>query len=171
MRALLAEAGRRRLGAAARGRAIVHPPVGHPRDLPRRRPRAERFLPANPDDGPHHYPGPGGRLPLNDFALGGTWNVSGQAATAVRDAIVDVEFQAAKVYLVLSSRGGLARSIHVSLDGMLPGRGSAGGDVRAGTVTVRAQRLYELISLSDAQQHRLSLAVPPGVSAYAFTFG
>ena len=48
---------------------------------------------------------------------------------------------------------------------------TAGQDVRAGAVTVRGQRLYELVSLPHDEQHALSVQVPPGVSAYDFTFG
>jgi Thioredoxin like C-terminal domain len=38
-------------------------------------------------------------------------------------------------------------------------------------VTVKRQRLYELVSLRRARQHRLDLTLEPGLSAYAFTFG
>jgi hypothetical protein len=38
-------------------------------------------------------------------------------------------------------------------------------------VTVRRQRLYELVSLPRAGEHRLSLRFEPGVAGYAFTFG
>jgi hypothetical protein len=48
---------------------------------------------------------------------------------------------------------------------------TAGQDVHAGAVTVRGQRLYELVSLPHDEQHALSVQVPPGVSAYDFTFG
>ena len=58
----------------------------------------------------HAYP-PTPNLALNQFALFGTWRVTGQSATAVRDARIDVAFQAAHVYLVLSSAGGLRRKI------------------------------------------------------------
>jgi hypothetical protein len=36
---------------------------------------------------------------------------------------------------------------------------------------VHGQRLYSLVSLPAAQQHDLTLQVPPGVSAFDFTFG
>ena len=38
-------------------------------------------------------------------------------------------------------------------------------------VAVQAQRLYELVTLPAAQQHRLTLLFAPGLSGYAFTFG
>ena len=34
-----------------------------------------------------------------------------------------------------------------------------------------AQRLYRLVSLPRVEDRRLTLKLPPGVSAYAFTFG
>jgi hypothetical protein len=64
------------------------------------------------------------------------------------------------VYLVLSSAGNRPRPVRVLLDGR-----------SVGTVTVRGQRLYELVSLPEAQQHRLTLRFAPGLSGYAFTFG
>jgi hypothetical protein len=68
--------------------------------------------------------------------------------------------RAAKVYLVLSSAGDRPRPVHVSVDGR-----------RARTVTVDAQRLYELVSLPRTGTHRLRLRFAPGLSGYAFTFG
>jgi hypothetical protein len=38
-------------------------------------------------------------------------------------------------------------------------------------VTVQGQRLYSLVSLPRAQDHIVTVEVPPGVSAYDFTFG
>ncbi len=38
-------------------------------------------------------------------------------------------------------------------------------------MTVRGQLLYSLVHLPSAQQHVLTVEVPPGVSAYDFTFG
>jgi hypothetical protein len=59
----------------------------------------------------------------------------------------------------------------VLLDGRPIGPAAAGADVRSGAVTVRQQRLYELVSLPSAQAHDLEIDVPPGVFAYDFTFG
>ena len=46
-----------------------------------------------------------------------------------------------------------------------------GADVHRGLVTVRGQRLYSLVSSTGDQSHLLTLEIPPGVSAYDFTFG
>jgi hypothetical protein len=123
-----------------------------------------------PTPGTQAYPATPG-LALNDFALFGTWRVTGQSATAVRNAQIDVLFQAAHVYLVLSSAGDRPRPVRVLLDGRALGARNAAADASGGTVTVRAQRLYELVSLARAEQHRLTLGFAPGVSGYAFTFG
>ena len=79
-------------------------------------------------------------------------------------------FQAKNVYLVLSSPE-RPRSVQVLLDGRPVGRAEAGADVHGGSVTVRGQRLYSLISLPTDRRGHLSLRFAPGVTGYAFTFG
>ena len=46
-----------------------------------------------------------------------------------------------------------------------------GADVTGGRATVAEERLYRLVSLPEAQDRKLTLRFPPGVSGYAFTFG
>ena len=108
----------------------------------------------------------------NEFALRGTWNVGSQSSTPQSaGAAIQARFQAAKVYLVLTSSGNLPRRVQVLLDGRPVGSASAGADVRGSFLTVRGQRLYSLISRPGAEQHDLEVRVPPGVRAYSFTFG
>lgn len=59
----------------------------------------------------------------------------------------------------------------VSLDGKPIAAADAGEDVKGGAVTVTGERLYRLVSLPDAGDHRLRLTLPAGVTGYAFTFG
>ena len=109
---------------------------------------------------------------LNEFGLHGTWRVNDQSSTAVSSgASIAAGFQAAHVYLVLTSSGNTPRSVRVLLDGRPIGARAAGADVHGGIVTVTGQRLYSLVSLPAAEQHALTVEVPPGVSAYDFTFG
>lgn len=61
--------------------------------------------------------------------------------------------------------------MRILLDGRPITAADAGRDVRGSVMTVRGQRLYSLVSLPGAQQHDLTVQVPPGVSAYDFTFG
>jgi cytochrome c biogenesis protein CcdA/thiol-disulfide isomerase/thioredoxin len=156
IRTLLAEAGRAKLGA--------HVSVGREDAVEARTPetylgvqRAQGWTPSLLP-GTHDYPA---MTPeLNQFALGGTWHIGKEPAEAVKDATIDARFSARKVYLVLSSRGERPRDVEVRVDGTL-----------TRTVTVRRQRLYELVSLRRAGEHRLNLRVAPGVAGYAFTFG
>jgi hypothetical protein len=156
IRTLLAEAGASKLGA----RAKVGPEDAVEAQTPETYlgvQRAQGWTP-QPRAGTHTYPG---RNPaLNQFAFGGTWSIGKEPAEAVKDATIDARFSARKVYLVLSSRGERPRPVEVRVDGT-PTR----------TVTVRRQRLYELVSLPRAGEHRLSLRFAPGVAGYAFTFG
>jgi thiol-disulfide isomerase/thioredoxin len=121
--------------------------------------------------GVHSYPG-ASSLVTNEFALKGTWNVGSQAATpAGSGASIALRFQAAHVYLVMTSAGNVPRRVRVLLDGQPVRAGEAGSDVRGGLVTVQGQRLYSLVSQPGDAQHDLTVEVPPGVSAYDFTFG
>jgi cytochrome c biogenesis protein CcdA/thiol-disulfide isomerase/thioredoxin len=133
--------------------------------------RAQGFA-QPPRSGTHLYAGV--RNPqLNEFGLQGTWTVTSQAATpAASGASISGGFQAQHVYLVMTSAGNRPRTVRVLLGGRpIPAR-YAGADVRpGGYVTVRGQRLYNLISLPSAAQGAFTLKIPPGVSAYDFTFG
>ncbi|MDQ6775955.1 MAG: cytochrome c biogenesis protein DipZ [Actinomycetota bacterium] len=121
--------------------------------------------------GIHDYPGITNPQ-LNQFALKGQWKVTSQSSTPVAaNASIEAGFQAANVYLVMTSTGNVARQGLVLLDGRPISVGDAGRDVHNGTVTVQHERLYSLVSLPSAQQHALTLKLPPGISAYAFTFG
>jgi cytochrome c biogenesis protein CcdA/thiol-disulfide isomerase/thioredoxin len=170
IRALLAEAGADRLGAPARARvetpsnglATPETYLGYE--------RAERFLPSPLRRGRARYPGVDELPPLH-FALSGTWNVTGESATALDGAAIDARVTARKVFLVLGSEGGRPREVEVLLDGKPVGAPEAGADVRGGRVRVREERLYRLVALDRVQDRRLTLRVPPGVTGYAFTFG
>jgi cytochrome c biogenesis protein CcdA/thiol-disulfide isomerase/thioredoxin len=121
--------------------------------------------------GVRSYPGVSS-LVLNEFALRGTWRVTKQSATpAASGASISLRFQAAHVYLVTTSAGNVPRRVRVLLDGRPIGAGEAGTDVHASLVTVQGQRLYSLVSQTGDAQHDLTVEVPPGVSAYDFTFG
>ena len=61
--------------------------------------------------------------------------------------------------------------MRVLIDGRPPRRGQAGADVHAGAVTVRGQRLYELLDLPRVEHLRITLLPQRGVSGFAFTFG
>ena len=121
--------------------------------------------------GTHFYPGVIDPIP-NEFGLHGYWKITSQsAAPASGGDTITGRFQAAHVYLVLTSAGNVPRRLRVLLDGRPISTADSGADVHNSYVTVRGQRLYGLISFPTAQQHTLTLQIPPGISAYDFTFG
>jgi cytochrome c biogenesis protein CcdA/thiol-disulfide isomerase/thioredoxin len=170
IRALLAEAGAH-IGGKSHPTDVIAPSEVATPETYLGTERAQGWIDA-PKNGQRDYgPAPSAALALNDFAFSGTWTIGGQPATAVTGAGVDVEFEAKNVYLVLSSPGERPLPVRVLLDDRPISSADAGADVRHGTVTVRRQRLYSLVSLPGDARHRLSLRFAPGVSGYAFTFG
>jgi cytochrome c biogenesis protein CcdA/thiol-disulfide isomerase/thioredoxin len=173
IRTLLAEAGRRRLGAAAKPRGRIET-VGakSTAETYLGSARAQGFSPVGPTDGTRDYEAAAGAdLPQSVFSLGGRWHVDAESARAVRGASITARVVGTAVYLVLSSQGDRPRRVRVLLDGHPIARAVAGADVRGGVVTVRRQRLYSLVRLPALGEHVLTLRPDSGVSAYAFTFG
>ncbi|MBV9422373.1 MAG: redoxin domain-containing protein [Solirubrobacterales bacterium] len=126
-----------------------------------------------PSPGTHAYSAPSpSALQLNEFALGGTWDAGPQSITpGSRNATIEGAIQAAHVYLVMTSAGNVPRTGRVLLNGRPVPDDQAGADVQNGTFTVQGQRLYSLVSLPTDAQFVLTVELPPGVSAYDFTFG
>jgi cytochrome c biogenesis protein CcdA/thiol-disulfide isomerase/thioredoxin len=171
IRMLLAEAGERRLPDASEvqpgtAAAAVRTPETYLGTL-----RADGFAGSPPEAGRRSYPEPPEGLEPSQFALTGTWDVDGERATAAADAEIHARPVAREVYLVMASRDARPRRVRVLLDGRPIPTNAAGPDVSAGAVTVQRQRLYRLVSLPEVGEHDLKLRMPPGVSAYAFTFG
>jgi thiol-disulfide isomerase/thioredoxin len=171
VRALLADAGARSLPSPMTASAIIPSAgLGTPEtylDTQRQQGFVEPI-----HTGIRQYPGVTGSLPLNHFALKGAWTASSESiAPAASGASITGSVQAAKVYLVLTSKGNVPRQGRVLLDGRPLPAEHAGADVKNGIVTITGQRLYELVSFPNAQQFTFTIQLPPGVSAYDFTFG
>jgi cytochrome c biogenesis protein CcdA/thiol-disulfide isomerase/thioredoxin len=171
IRSLLEESGARRLGAGADARAETAARGVSTPETYLGWERADRFVSRAPAPGRRRYPEFRRSLPQDHLALAGTWAVGPQSARAVRDATLRVRFGARRVFLVLSSRRGAPRRVRLYLDGRALSARAAGRDAHDGTVTVRRQRLYRLVSLPRVESRELELRMDPGVSAYAFTFG
>jgi len=137
--------------------------------------RAENFVsPGGTVRGvPHDYAVP--PLQLNQWALSGTWTVSGEYAELnARDGGISLRFHARDLHLVLGSApGGGPVHFRVTIDGEPPGD-SHGADVDAdGLGIVTSQRLYQLVRQNGPVTDR-SFEIrflDPGVQAFAFTFG
>jgi cytochrome c biogenesis protein CcdA/thiol-disulfide isomerase/thioredoxin len=170
IRDLLAEAGSRRLGGRSGARAAGPSDAPISPETYLGADRSERFQPS-PIRGTHTYRGHPA-LNYDQFALRGRWQVNGESATAAAPgARLDGNVVGRRVYLVLAKRGSQPRRMRVLINGRSPRRDEAGEDLQHGLVTVRGQRLYELLDLSRVEHAHITLLPEPGVSGFAFTFG
>ncbi|MDE1901370.1 MAG: cytochrome c biogenesis protein DipZ [Alphaproteobacteria bacterium] len=135
--------------------------------------RAERYAgtPALQPDAVTAYAMPAS-LPVNNWALSGSWKVEGQKITATQaHAALRLHFHARHVFLVMGTDGGKPVRASIMLDGA-PIGSSAGKDVKNGVVTVGNHALYELVSLDADRDGQIDItAAAPGLELYAFTFG
>lgn len=106
----------------------------------------------------HHYQAPA-TLPLNQYALQGSWSMHEQYAEATgADAALQLHFRAAKVNMVASSEQPVTLSITVDGKPQPP-------------VTVNASKLYTLFKGAPGQ-HMITISTPKaGLHAFTFTFG
>lgn len=94
----------------------------------------------------------------DEVGLRGSWQVEQEFVEAMGDdSYLDLNFLAKQVYLVLS--GSSKKPIEVYLDGN-----------RAGEFYMDGDRKYDIVN-TTYKRHQLSLKIPSGVKAYAFTFG
>jgi cytochrome c biogenesis protein CcdA/thiol-disulfide isomerase/thioredoxin len=170
IRSLLAEAGNRKLG----GRAHANVQRPDPNSTPESylgSARAERFASGPILPGAQHFDEiPASQLVDDQLAYGGDWTISRDSATAGRDASLELNFSASRVFLVLGSPG-KPRKMQVLLDGKPIPSSLAGPDVHNGVATISNQRLYRLVDLPRAGRHVLTLRPQTGIAGYAFTFG
>jgi cytochrome c biogenesis protein CcdA/thiol-disulfide isomerase/thioredoxin len=170
VRALLADAGATSLPAPMTATAIM-PSAGLGTPETYLNTQRQQGFATSIHNGVYDYHAPSG-LNVNQFALGGEWDGSSESiAPAAAGASISGAVQAAKVYLVLTSAGNVPRQGRVLLDGGPLPDAHAGTDVKNGVLTVTGERLYSLISFPTAQQFAFTVQLPPGVTAYDFTFG
>ncbi|MGH9017015.1 MAG: cytochrome c biogenesis protein CcdA [Acidimicrobiales bacterium] len=95
-------------------------------------------------------------LPVNDFALAGTWTSNSEELTSGPSAKIELSFQADDVYLVLGGTGTLDVAVN---------------RVRTKTIAVGGvPRLYTLVA-GAYRAGTVTLTASPGIQAYDFTFG
>ena len=112
-------------------------------------------------------------LSSNSFSLGGEWDIQDENSMTGKDAMLNYNFTADKVFLVLRPRKNSSATVRVLIDGKVVNSERAGADVTDGIVKVDTDRLYNLIDLKgNAGSHILKLEfLTPGIEAFAFTFG
>jgi thiol-disulfide isomerase/thioredoxin len=108
-------------------------------------------------------------LRLNQVGLKGKWKVGPESIESVGDSELSLNFLAGHVYLVMS--GDSSQPLRFDLDGLPLPEEYYGKDLDSkGLLPVKEARMYELFS-GKYGRHTLTIHFPPGVSAYAFTFG
>ena len=160
IRALLAAAGARSLGAGARARNAIIPSTLATPETYLGTARAAGWIGGEPLFGTHTYTAPSYTLAVNDFAYGGTWSIGNEQATAGAGATIDTDVEAKNVYLVLSPPAHGNGRVAVTVDGH-----------PATTLEVTRQRLYTVASFGSDSRHAIHLRFSPGTSGYSFTFG
>jgi len=111
-------------------------------------------------------------LRADEVGLEGKWLVSKEKITSAgKDSVLMLNFLASQVYLVLSTDN--AQAITVELDNKpLPSKYRTDDMNEKGQIVVKEARKYNIVDLKgDYGRHVLTLHIPNGVSAYAFTFG
>jgi cytochrome c biogenesis protein CcdA/thiol-disulfide isomerase/thioredoxin len=114
------------------------------------------------------------QMPLADdhIGLNGVWSVTPEFIKSESDmSRMDLNFIANRVYLVMQSDE--PRAVHVMLDNEEVAHNYHSVDMNErGEIFVHEARMYDILDLrGDNGRHTLSLVMPSGVSAYAFTFG
>ncbi len=112
-----------------------------------------------PSQNPEAYNLPD-NLPLNTFALGGTWQFTGDHALLTQpNGKIKLRFSSGKVYMVAAA--GSPITLKITVDGKVQP-----------DVIVQASRLYTLFDSSVYSEHTIEIAIPDaGFQAFTFTFG
>jgi cytochrome c biogenesis protein CcdA/thiol-disulfide isomerase/thioredoxin len=160
IRALLADAGARGLGADAHPAKTYDPTNRATPETYLGLERAERFLPGPALRGTRVYTRYPGKLPLSHFSFAGLWTLTKESATAGAGAQLYGDVAGKDVYLVLSPPPHGAGTVRVTVDGRLEK-----------VLQVKTQRLYHLLSRPKPGEYALRLDFSRGVAGYAFTFG
>jgi cytochrome c biogenesis protein CcdA/thiol-disulfide isomerase/thioredoxin len=161
IRALLAEAGAKDLGAGAKAHGVIVPsmtPITPETYLGTA--RAAGWIENEPYFGKHTYSAPSYTMAVSDFAYGGTWTIGNQQALAGAHATIDADVQAKNVYIVLSPPARGAGAVKVFVDGRY-----------STTLNVTQQRLYQVAGFKTNSRHSIHLEFAAGTSGYSFTFG
>ncbi len=115
---------------------------------------------------------PSSDIAVNSFTLGGDWIISDEYSETGLAAVLDYNFSASKVYLVMKPSVSGPGRVRVLIDGKVIDDTIAGSDVRNGFVNVDLDRLYNLVNLKNGpENHLLRIEFSPGVQVFAFTFG
>ncbi len=113
-----------------------------------------------------------GELPQHHFAYGGKWGLQMEHASSFKGSVMEMDFYAGKVFLVMHPKG-KCDEVKVSIDDKPLDESSRGKDVKDSVIEIDEPRMYHVIDLKGkAGEHMLRLELQNGgTSVYAFTFG
>jgi len=114
------------------------------------------------------------KLALNQWGLGGSWNVAAESATleSAPGKIV-FRFHSRDLHMVLGGANGKPVRFKVTLNGAVPGDDHGSDSAANGTGEIREPRMYQLIRQKESI-HEVTFEIEfldPGVDAFSFTFG
>ncbi len=114
-----------------------------------------------------------GNLSAGEVGLLGDWLVEEERVTSRSPgATLFLKFRAGKVFLVLGGTSEDGKSVSVKIDGESIPEKYQTSDFQSGAIPITMDRKYDIFdSRTSVEEHTLELQLPPGISAYAFTFG
>jgi hypothetical protein len=96
----------------------------------------------------------------NSFSFGGDWMISDEYAETSRDSVLEYNFNAKNVFLVMKPSSATKGTVKVYLDGK-----------KVKDLVIDSDKLYDLVSLPGVENHLLRLEFSDGIQVFAFTFG
>jgi len=106
----------------------------------------------------------------SEIVLSAGWKQEPEHILSTQEATLTLHFLASHVYLVMSAD--TPQKITVQIDGKPLTSAQMTANIQVGFLIVHEPRKYDLVNLEGHYgTHTLTLTVPSGTSAYAFTFG
>lgn len=108
---------------------------------------------------------------VNNWTLGGTWNVSSEGITAVTNSTLKFRIAAKDAYMVTGSN--TKATIGVTVNGApISQTKYAGSDIKDSKLDVSMAQLYRIVDFGSFNSDQtIELTVPAGVQLNTFTFG
>jgi cytochrome c biogenesis protein CcdA/thiol-disulfide isomerase/thioredoxin len=108
---------------------------------------------------------------VSKWTLGGTWTVTDEGITAVKDSVLRYRVAARDVYLVTGSNANGAIDVSVN-DKPISTTQFAGSDIKNSQANVSMAQLYKIVNFGSYNgDATIELHVPVGVQLNTFTFG
>lgn len=115
---------------------------------------------------------PGELERVNQWTLGGSWEVTGEGIMAKSDSTLSFRFGAKELYIVTANEV-TNKSMGVTLDGKpISQTDAAGESVKNSSVSINAAQLYRIVNYDAFKPDSVvTLTVPAGVQLNVVTFG